>query len=113
VQTAARDYSSLRGACQELQRRPARPDPNTVAWNSAQRSQEGPYEYDGLCSRDRRTGYDGVHNFSESVLKLDPTHGLNLVDWFTPSNWSTLDNHDLDLMSSDPTLVPGTSLLVA
>ena len=59
------------------------------------------------------TGYDGVHNFSESVLKLDPTHGLSLVDWFTPSNWSTLDNQDLDLTSSGPMLVPGTSLLVA
>ncbi len=58
------------------------------------------------------TGYDGVHNFSESVLKLDPTHGLSLVDWFTPSNWLTLDNNDLDLTSSGPMLVPGTSLLI-
>jgi IPT/TIG domain len=56
-------------------------------------------------------GYDGVHNFSESVLKLDPTHGLSLVDWFTPSNWLTLDNGDLDLTSSGPTLIPGTALL--
>ena len=57
-------------------------------------------------------GYDGSHNFSESVLKLDPSHGLSLVDWFTPSNWSTLDNSDADLSSSGPMLVPGTSLLV-
>ena len=57
-------------------------------------------------------GYDGVHNFSESVLKLDPANGLALKDWFTPSNWSTLDNQDLDLTSSGPMLVPGTSLLV-
>ena len=57
-------------------------------------------------------GYDGVHNFSESVLKLDPAHGLSLVDWFTPSNWSTLDSADRDLSSAGPLLVPGTSLLV-
>ena len=57
-------------------------------------------------------GYDGVNNFSESVLKLDPAQGLRLVDWFTPSNWPTLDAQDLDLSSSGPMLVPGTSLLV-
>lgn len=57
-------------------------------------------------------GYDGVHNFSESVLKLDPANGLALKDWFTPSDWLTLDNQDLDLTSSGPMLVPGTSLLV-
>jgi Chitobiase/beta-hexosaminidase C-terminal domain len=58
------------------------------------------------------TGYDGVHNFSESVLKLNPANGLSLVDWFTPSNWSQLDNGDADLSSAGPMLVPGTSLLV-
>ena len=31
------------------------------------------------------TGYDGVHNFSESILKLDPANGLALKDWFTPA----------------------------
>jgi hypothetical protein len=56
-------------------------------------------------------GYDGVNNFSESVLKLDPAHGLKLVDWFTPGNWSYLDTYDLDLSSSGPLLIPGTSLL--
>ncbi len=56
-------------------------------------------------------GYDGVNNFSESALKLDPANGLKLVDWFTPSNWSFMDNNDLDLSSSGPMLIPGTSLL--
>jgi hypothetical protein len=58
------------------------------------------------------TGYDGVHNFSESILKLDPAAGLALKDWFTPNSWPTLDGLDLDLTSSGPMLVPGTSLLV-
>jgi hypothetical protein len=57
-------------------------------------------------------GYDGVNNFGESVLKLDPSNGLALKDWFTPSNWLAMDNGDLDLTSSGPTLIPGTALLV-
>ncbi len=57
------------------------------------------------------TGYDGVHNFNESVLKLDSANGLRLVDWFTPDNWSVLDSHDADLTSSGPLLIPGTGLL--
>jgi hypothetical protein len=56
-------------------------------------------------------GYDGVHNFSESVLKFDPSQGLRLLDWFTPGNWSLLDKHDQDLTSSGPVLIPGTTLL--
>jgi hypothetical protein len=57
-------------------------------------------------------GYDGVENFSESVLKLNVVPGLKLVDWFTPNNWSSMDTQDLDLTSSGPMLVPGTELLV-
>jgi len=57
------------------------------------------------------SGYDGVHNFSESVLKLDPSQSLKLLDWFTPYNWMTLDSHDQDLSSSGPLLIPGTRLL--
>ncbi len=56
-------------------------------------------------------GYDGVSNFSESVLKLDPAHALALVDWFTPGNWNFLDKNDKDLTSSGPLLIPGTALL--
>jgi hypothetical protein len=56
-------------------------------------------------------GYDGVNNFSESVLKLDPSAGMQLLDWFTPSNWSSLDASDRDLSSSGPMLIPGTNLL--
>jgi PQQ enzyme repeat len=57
------------------------------------------------------SGYNGVDDFSESALRLDPANGLNLLDWFTPSNWSAMDSSDLDLASSGPLLIPGTSLL--
>ena len=55
-------------------------------------------------------GYDGVHNFSESLLKFSPTGAL--LDWFTPYNWALLDAKDLDLSSSGPIAVPGTNLLI-
>ncbi len=56
-------------------------------------------------------GWNGTTDFSESVLNLDPTHGLSLFDWFTAGNWQYLDDNDFDLGSSGPLLIPGTSLL--
>ncbi len=56
-------------------------------------------------------GYDGSTSFSETAIKLNPGGGLSLIDWFTPSTWSTMDTNDQDLSSSGPLLVPGTSLL--
>ena len=56
-------------------------------------------------------GWNGVTDFSESVLKLDPSHSLALADWFTAGNWQYLDDNDLDLSSSGPLLIPGTSLV--
>lgn len=56
-------------------------------------------------------GYDGSTSFSETALKLNPGGGLSLIDWFTPSAWSTMDANDQDLSSSGPLLIPGTSLL--
>lgn len=51
--------------------------------------------------------YDGVTNFGESVVKLSPT--LALLDWFTPSNWATLNTNDEDVSSNHLTLIPGTT----
>jgi len=59
----------------------------------------------------RGGGYNGVNDFSESALKLDPANGLALLDWFTAGNWMYLDANDLDLSSSGPLLIPGTALL--
>ncbi|MBS0613695.1 MAG: RICIN domain-containing protein [Proteobacteria bacterium] len=56
-------------------------------------------------------GYNGTSNFSETVLKLNPSGGLALVDWFTPANWSWLDTNDFDLSSSGFTMIPGTTIL--
>jgi outer membrane protein assembly factor BamB len=55
--------------------------------------------------------WDGATNFSETMLKAGPS--LNLVDWHTPSDFSTLDAEDNDLSSSGPLLLAGTNLMLA
>ncbi|MGC2421856.1 MAG: malectin domain-containing carbohydrate-binding protein, partial [Candidatus Acidiferrales bacterium] len=54
--------------------------------------------------------WDGVSNFSESFLKLSPS--LALEDWFTAANHSSLDGGDLDLDTSGPLLIPGSTRLL-
>jgi hypothetical protein len=54
--------------------------------------------------------WDGVSNFSESFLKLDPH--LKILDWFTPGNHEQLDKEDADLNSSGATLLPGTNRVI-
>jgi mono/diheme cytochrome c family protein/outer membrane protein assembly factor BamB len=54
--------------------------------------------------------WDGVHNFSESFLKLD--RHLRLRDWFTPSNHQDLDRHDADINSTGAMLLPGTHFVL-
>lgn len=68
---------------------------------------------DGLGSLYAFTGnatYDGVTEWGESLLKWD--RDLNLLDWFTPTNWAALNAADLDLASGRAMLVPGTDLIV-
>lgn len=47
----------------------------------------------------------GGRNYGDSVLKLDPS-GLSILDYFTPFNQAQLNDEDLDLGSSGPTLLP-------
>jgi hypothetical protein len=54
--------------------------------------------------------YDGTANFGNSVLKLSPS--LTLLDWFTPSNWMTLESMDIDV-SSGRIMLPGDGYLFA
>jgi hypothetical protein len=48
--------------------------------------------------------YDGVRNFSESVLKLSPTG--TLLDWFVPFNRSVFDANDIDMGSAGVVVLP-------
>ncbi|HZR28040.1 MAG TPA: hypothetical protein VFA71_04615, partial [Terriglobales bacterium] len=44
--------------------------------------------------------WDGISNFSESFIKLNPN--LTLADWFTAANHANLDGGDSDLDTSGP-----------
>jgi uncharacterized protein (TIGR03437 family) len=55
--------------------------------------------------------YDGVSSFGESALRLS-TPDLKLQDWYTPQEWSSWNNQDLDLGSSGALLVPNTDLVL-
>lgn len=56
--------------------------------------------------------FDGATNYGESMIKLSP-NSLALTDYFTPSDYGTLNSGDLDFGSSGPSMLPGTSLLVS
>lgn len=42
--------------------------------------------------------WDGSLNWGESIIKFN--QALQIQDWFTPTNWATLNSQDLDLSSS-------------
>src|SRR6202162_2798928 len=57
--------------------------------------------------------WDGISSFGDSIIKLSTTGGvLSLTDYFTPDNYQLLQSDDLDLGSSGPILIPGTTLLI-
>ncbi len=57
--------------------------------------------------------WDGVSSFGDSIVKLSTAGGvLTQADYFTPDNYATLQADDLDLGSSGPLLIPGTSFLI-
>jgi hypothetical protein len=57
--------------------------------------------------------FDDSRNYGDSLLKfaVSRTAGLQLVDYFTPSNEHTLDMNDDDLSGSGFTLLPGNLLV--
>ncbi|MGO8673339.1 MAG: carbohydrate-binding protein [Capsulimonadaceae bacterium] len=54
--------------------------------------------------------WDGVTNFGQSFVKLSP--GLSVLDYFTPSDYSALNNNDVDLGAAGALAIPGTSMII-
>jgi hypothetical protein len=55
--------------------------------------------------------WDGASSFGESFVKLNPSN-LAVEDYFTPSDYSTLNANDADVGSAGGLLIPGTDLIV-
>ena len=56
--------------------------------------------------------FDGVVNFGESVVRLAGGN-LSLLDWYTPQEWSDLNDLDEDVGSAGAILIPNTNLLLS
>ena len=56
--------------------------------------------------------YDATSNFGQSIVKFGASADTPMLDWFTPSNYSSLNDNDADLGGSGPILLPGTDLIV-
>jgi peptidylprolyl isomerase len=55
--------------------------------------------------------YNGTTDFGESMVKVE-VKGLRKLDYFTPSNFNTLNDFDLDFGTQGPTILPGSNLLI-
>jgi hypothetical protein len=52
-------------------------------------------------------GFDpSIGSYSETVMKLSTTGQLTVADYFTPTDWQTLDQNDADLGSGGTLLLP-------
>jgi uncharacterized protein (TIGR03437 family) len=56
--------------------------------------------------------WDGIANFGQSVLRLSGAD-LSLLDWYTPSDWESLDGMDADIGTTGAILIPNTNYLVS
>ena len=57
--------------------------------------------------------WNGTTDFGESLLKLQIHQGKFVIaDYFTPSDYSALNERDADFGSTGPMLIPGTDLIV-
>ena len=65
------------------------------------------YMESGNGTMDANTGNG---DYGDSILKLDTSSKLAVLDYFSPSNQATLSADDADLGASGPLLIPGTTL---
>jgi hypothetical protein len=54
----------------------------------------------------------GGNDYGQSFLKLNPSRGLSVADYFTPCDHEALSTDDADLGAGGPMAIPGTRLIV-
>jgi hypothetical protein len=57
-------------------------------------------------------GDSGGRNWGDSFLRLDPSQGLKVADYFTPRNQGYLNSADLDLGGGGPMVLPNLGLVL-
>jgi uncharacterized protein (TIGR03437 family) len=93
----------------------------TAVFNSAPNGRQGAFWQSGRAPAVDGDGdiiavtgngdWDGQANFGESLLRLSGSN-LALLDWYTPEEWSSLNDQDWDLGSAGAILIPGIPYLL-
>jgi uncharacterized protein (TIGR03437 family) len=94
----------------------------TAVFNSAPNGRQAAFWHSGRAPAVDTNGdiyaatgngdFDGAANFGESVLRLSGAN-LSLLDWYTPEDWSDLNNLDDDVGSAGTILIANTNLLLS
>jgi uncharacterized protein (TIGR03437 family) len=94
----------------------------TAVFNSAPNGRQGAFWHSGRAPAVDTNGdvyaatgngdFDGVKNFGETIMRLGGAD-LSLLDWYTPDDWSYLNNLDQDVGSAGTILIANTDLLLS
>ncbi len=94
----------------------------TAVFNSAPNGRQAAFWHSGRAPAVDTNGdvyaatgngdFDGVMNFGETVVRLGGAD-LSLLDWYTPEDWSDLNNLDEDVGSAGTILIANTNLLLS
>jgi uncharacterized protein (TIGR03437 family) len=94
----------------------------TAVFNSAPNGRQAAFWHSGRAPAVDTNGdiyaatgngdFDGAMNFGETVVRLGGAD-LSLLDWYTPEDWSDLNNLDEDVGSAGTILIANTNLLLS
>ncbi len=94
----------------------------TAVFNSAPNGRQAAFWHSGRAPAIDTNGdiyaatgngdFDGAKNFGETVVRLGGAN-LSLLDWYTPEDWSDLNDLDEDVGSAGTILIANTDLLLS
>jgi uncharacterized protein (TIGR03437 family) len=94
----------------------------TAVFNSAPNGRQAAFWHSGRAPAIDTNGdlyaatgngdFDGAKNFGETVVRLGGSN-LSLLDWYTPEDWSDLNDLDEDVGSAGTILIANTNLVLS
>jgi len=94
----------------------------TAVFNSAPNGRQAAFWHSGRAPAIDTNGdlyaatgngdFDGAKNFGETVVRLGGSN-LSLLDWYTPQDWSDLNDLDEDVGSAGTILIANTDLVLS